>query len=136
MIVCGTHSPRIEELDFILNKIQRARENKVPFLGICYGHQLAAIEYARNVLQIKDATSEELGHGTLVVKKRPKLKVGLHEGESYWNNYEVDLPKWEKSKWFFTTQAHPEYQNSIDKPHPFLVKFIEYAKSNNLYHNI
>ena len=36
-----------------------ARENSVPFFGICYGMQLAAIEFARNVCGIKDATSRE-----------------------------------------------------------------------------
>jgi CTP synthase len=39
--------------------IQFAREKKVPFLGICFGMQLAAIEFARNVCGIKDATSRE-----------------------------------------------------------------------------
>ncbi|MCB0363055.1 MAG: CTP synthase, partial [Bdellovibrionales bacterium] len=39
--------------------IQYARENKIPFFGICYGMQLAAIEFARNVCGIKDATSRE-----------------------------------------------------------------------------
>lgn len=37
-----------------------ARERKVPFLGICLGMQVAVIEYARNVMGIKDATSEEM----------------------------------------------------------------------------
>ena len=41
--------------------IQYARENEVPFFGICYGMQLAAIEFARNVCGIKDATSREFG---------------------------------------------------------------------------
>ncbi|CRK82610.1 CTP synthase [Neobacillus massiliamazoniensis] len=36
-----------------------ARENKVPFLGICLGMQLATIEFARNVLGYKDAHSAE-----------------------------------------------------------------------------
>ncbi|KAF2277705.1 CTP synthase [Westerdykella ornata] len=36
-----------------------ARENKVPYLGICLGMQIAVIEYARNVCGIKGATSEE-----------------------------------------------------------------------------
>ncbi|KAK9451792.1 CTP synthase N-terminus-domain-containing protein [Limtongia smithiae] len=37
-----------------------ARENKVPYLGICLGLQIAVIEYARNVMGITDAQSEEL----------------------------------------------------------------------------
>lgn len=40
--------------------IQYARENKIPYLGLCYGLQLAAIEYARNVLGYKDASSTEI----------------------------------------------------------------------------
>ncbi|WP_186644788.1 CTP synthase [Fluviispira vulneris] len=39
--------------------IQFARENNIPFFGICLGMQLACLEYARNVLGIADATSEE-----------------------------------------------------------------------------
>ena len=39
--------------------IQFAREKKVPFFGICFGMQLAAIEFARNVCGIGDATSRE-----------------------------------------------------------------------------
>ncbi|MEZ0392956.1 MAG: CTP synthase, partial [Pseudobdellovibrionaceae bacterium] len=39
--------------------IKYAREKQVPFFGICYGMQLAAIEFARNVCGIKDATSRE-----------------------------------------------------------------------------
>ena len=36
-----------------------ARENKIPYFGICLGMQIAVIEYARNVLGIKDANSGE-----------------------------------------------------------------------------
>lgn len=39
--------------------IQYARENKVPFLGICLGMQLACVEFARNVVGLKDADSAE-----------------------------------------------------------------------------
>lgn len=38
---------------------QYAREKKIPFLGICLGSQVMAIEFARNVLGIADASSEE-----------------------------------------------------------------------------
>ncbi|PIE22181.1 MAG: CTP synthetase [Planctomycetota bacterium] len=36
-----------------------ARENKIPYLGICYGMQAAVVEFARNVLGIPDATTTE-----------------------------------------------------------------------------
>lgn len=39
--------------------IRYARENKIPFFGICFGMQLAAIEFARHVCGIGDATSRE-----------------------------------------------------------------------------
>ncbi len=40
--------------------IKYARNNKIPFLGICFGMQMAIIEFARNVLKIKKASSSEL----------------------------------------------------------------------------
>ena len=40
--------------------IKYARINKIPFLGICFGMQMAIIEFARNVLKIKTASSTEL----------------------------------------------------------------------------
>ena len=44
--------------------IQYAREQKIPFLGICLGMQLAMIEFARNILGLKDATSIEFDANT------------------------------------------------------------------------
>ena len=44
--------------------IQYARENKVPFLGICLGMQLASIEFARNVLGLEGANSSEINPDT------------------------------------------------------------------------
>ena len=44
--------------------IRYARESGKPYLGICFGMQLACIEFARNVAGIKDATSSEFGHVT------------------------------------------------------------------------
>lgn len=40
--------------------VQYAREKNIPFLGICLGMQMAVIEFARNVLNIKDANSTEM----------------------------------------------------------------------------
>lgn len=44
--------------------VQYARENNIPFLGICLGMQCAVIEYARNVLNLKGANSTEMDHKT------------------------------------------------------------------------
>lgn len=43
-----------------ISAIRFARENNIPFLGICYGFQLAVIEFARNVCGLKDANSTEI----------------------------------------------------------------------------
>jgi CTP synthase len=47
-----------------IQAIQYARENKIPFLGICLGMQLAMVEYARHVLGIEDANSVEFDENT------------------------------------------------------------------------
>ena len=46
-------------IEGMIETIKYARENKVPFLGICLGMQMAVIEFARNVLKLEDANSEE-----------------------------------------------------------------------------
>ena len=142
LVICGTHSPH--DVEKLIDEIREAREKGTPFLGICFGHQLAAIEYARNVLGISNATSEEFGEGVFVVYKLPQLNVGLlfsypektEEGikstlESFWNNFEVMpdiLNRWEKPSNFITCQYHPEYQSSKDNPHPLLLQFIKTCK--------
>lgn len=147
VVICGTHSPH--DVAEMTEVIKKARVTREPFLGICFGHQLAAIEYARNVLGDQYATSEEFSTATkanFTVVKLPELNVGnkltIKPGqeneanpelvyESYWNNYAVKPgfeKTWRKADYFITCQYHPEYQSSKNKPHPLLVKFIEHAK--------
>lgn len=47
-----------------IQAIRYARENKVPFFGICLGMQLASVEFARNVLEWEDAHSAEMDPDT------------------------------------------------------------------------
>lgn len=47
-----------------MRAVQYARENKVPFLGICLGMQTAVVEFCRNVVGIKDADSLEMNEQT------------------------------------------------------------------------
>ncbi len=54
-----------------IRTVQYARENKVPYLGICLGMQVAIIEYARNMAGLKDAHSTEFREHT------PAPVVGL-----------------------------------------------------------
>lgn len=54
-----------------IETIQYVRENKIPFLGICLGMQMAVVEFARNVLGLKDAHSAELDEKT----KNPVIHI-------------------------------------------------------------
>jgi CTP synthase len=47
-----------------IKTIEIVRKHKVPYLGLCYGMQMATIEYARNVCKLKDANSEEVDKTT------------------------------------------------------------------------
>ncbi len=47
-----------------IKAVQYARENNIPFLGICLGMQMAVIEYARNILGISNASSTEMNANT------------------------------------------------------------------------
>jgi CTP synthase len=58
-----------------------AREKKLPYLGLCFGMQMAVIEFARNVLNFKDANSEEVDPDTSypVIHIMPNQKKYLAE---------------------------------------------------------
>jgi CTP synthase len=59
-----------------MNATQYSRENKIPFLGICLGFQIAVIEYCRNVLGWKDACSQEFSHkGKHVIIFMPEIST-------------------------------------------------------------
>ncbi|WP_430908972.1 CTP synthase [Maribacter sp. 2-571] len=47
-----------------IQAVQYARENRIPFLGICLGMQMAVIEYARNVVGLANANSTEMDEDT------------------------------------------------------------------------
>ena len=80
---------------------QYARENKIPFLGICYGFQLAVVEYARNVLGLKDCFSEEINQKaknliiSIMTKQKEMLKLG---GTMRLGNAEICFAKNSKMK--------------------------------------
>ncbi|RLJ09450.1 MAG: CTP synthase [Candidatus Aenigmatarchaeota archaeon] len=71
--------------------IKYAREHKLPFLGLCYGMQLAVIEYARNVCGLDGANSTEINESTQhpvicllpgqhnITKKGASMRLGAQE---------------------------------------------------------
>ncbi len=131
-----------------INAIRYARENNIPFLGICMGLQCAVIEFARNVCKLEDANSTEFNPNTkhpvidlLPEQKNIKNKGGtmrlgsykaiLKEGTLVYNLY--------KKKEVYERHRHryevnPKYHEILEKngliisgtsPDGKLVEFIE-----------
>ncbi|OGZ04199.1 MAG: CTP synthase [Candidatus Lloydbacteria bacterium RIFCSPHIGHO2_01_FULL_41_20] len=80
-----------------LKVIEYARTKKIPYLGLCYGMQLAMIEYARNVLKIKDANTAEIKpkgkHLVIDVmpEQKAKLKMKNYGGSMRLGSYKAIL---------------------------------------------
>lgn len=66
-----------------LNVIEYARKQKIPYFGICYGMQLAVLEFAQNVLRLKNASTEEINPRAehLVIGVMPDQKEKIARGE-------------------------------------------------------
>ena len=65
-----------------INAIKFARLNNIPFFGICFGMQMAVLEFARNVLKLDNATSSEFGknHSSLIgLLTEWQTKTGLEK---------------------------------------------------------
>jgi CTP synthase len=67
-----------------IRAIKIIREERIPYLGLCYGMQMAVIEFARNVLNLKDANSEEVNPKSknLVIHLMEDQKKNI-ENETY-----------------------------------------------------
>ncbi len=70
----------------MIRAIQFARENKIPYLGLCYGMQLAVVEYARNVVGLKGANTSECDPDTkypvihLIPSQKEKMERRAYGG--------------------------------------------------------
>ena len=111
-----------------IQAIRYARENNVPFFGICLGMQCAVIEFARHVVGIEEANSEEFN---------PFAKDKLIYLMTEWYDFRkkaVERRDAESDKggtmeipdhpWFLGCQFHPEFQSRPMKPHPLFKDFI------------
>ena len=120
-----------------IRSIQFAREKNIPFLGICFGFQLAAIEYAQNVLKMEGAMSTEIEPETKVpviidlntiisvekeksslMKVSSKLRLGsrevkLHEGSLISKIYGYNKTTVERFRHRYT--LNPEYIETFEK---------------------
>ncbi len=132
--------------------IKFVRENKIPFLGLCFGLQLAVVEFARNVCGLKDANSTEINPNTPhpvidILPEQKKLlkecKYGatmrlgaqpaiLKEGSLVWKLY--GKRKMVKERHRHRYEVNPAYHEILQKhglifsgisPDGRLVEFIE-----------
>lgn len=79
-----------------LSAIRFAREHKIPFFGICLGMQCACVEFARNVLNLKDAASTEVDENTTnpIIDLMPDQKsLSLKGGTMRLGAYPCELKK-------------------------------------------
>ena len=67
-----------------IKAVQFAREHRVPYLGLCYGMQMAVIEFARHVCKLREAHSEECDAGTAhpVIHILPEQREVVDKGGS------------------------------------------------------
>lgn len=86
-------------IDGKLNVIEYARKNKIPYFGICYGMQLMVLEYAKNVLKLTDASTEEINpkakHLLVGVMAEQKEKIAKKQmgGTMRLGQYEARLKR-------------------------------------------
>lgn len=126
-----------------LKAVKFARENKIPYLGLCFGMQMASIEFARNVLKLKDANSTEVNPKT----KYPVIHVMPDQAEYLAKNEyggTIRLGSWpclvkENTKLFEAYKRYGMHKNSpwfTDSNSKFLIlnsKFTVYERHRHRY---
>ena len=82
-----------------IEAIKYVREHNIPYLGLCYGMQLAVIEFARNVVGITGATSKELEENakdqviTIMESQKDTIKHAKYGGSMRLGAYDAVLKK-------------------------------------------
>ncbi len=136
-----------------LNVIRYARENNVPFLGLCLGMQCAVIEYARNVVGLEDANSMEFDEHTphpVIDLMLEQKNVEGYGGTMRLGQYECKLQRGSKAEKAYGTstiyerhrhryEVNNEYRQQIAdaglvfsglSPDGMLCEMIEYPKND------
>jgi len=80
-----------------LKVVKFVREHKIPYFGLCYGMQMMVIEYARNVLGLKDANTREVNPSSknlvidIMESQKENLKNNLYGGSMRLGGYDAIL---------------------------------------------
>lgn len=137
--------------------IRYCREHNIPFLGLCYGLQLATVEFARNICGLKDANTTEVDEKTKypvidimpeqknIENKGGTMRLGAYpavmkEKTLIWQLYDKQKEVSERHRHRF--EVNPEYHEILQKhglvfsgmsPDSRLVEFIELSKEKHKY---
>lgn len=109
-------------IEGIIAAIKFARENNIPYLGLCYGMQLACVEFARNVMGLKKANTVEVDSSTkdpiihINNTQAKNLKSGLYGGTLRLGSYDCHLSAGSKVRDFYG-------QNDIKERHRHRYEF-------------
>jgi CTP synthase len=113
--------------------IKYARERKIPYFGLCYGMQLMVIEYARNILGLKDANTAEINPNSsaLVIDIMPdqkkKIAEGNYGGSMRLGAYPAKLKKGSVAKYAYGKETISERHRHRYEVNPDYIKKIEDA---------
>ncbi|MEO6818280.1 MAG: CTP synthase, partial [Ginsengibacter sp.] len=110
--------------------VKYARENNLPFFGICLGMQMAAIEFARNVIGLKDANSTEMNPDTkdpVIDLMEEQKKITMKGGTMRLGSYPCEVKKdtlaysiygtslvheRHRHRWEFNNDYLPQFENA------------------------
>ncbi|MBS1579691.1 MAG: CTP synthase [Bacteroidetes bacterium] len=107
--------------------VKYAREQDVPFFGICLGMQMAVIEYARNVLEIKDAHSTEMEPNTanpVINMMEEQKKIKMMGGTMRLGTYPCEIAKGSLAeKVYGTTHITERHRHRYEFNNDYLEQF-------------
>jgi CTP synthase len=109
-----------------IETVRFARENKVPFFGICLGMQVAVIEFARNVLGLSGANSTEMDPNTpypVIGLMEEQKKIDQMGGTMRLGSYACDLKKGSKAAIAYgKSKIHERHRHRYEFNNDFLEK--------------
>ena len=113
--------------------IRYARENKIPYLGLCYGMQLAVVEYARHVAKIRKAHTVEIDRKTphpvidIMPDQKEKLADSDYGGTMRLGAYPAKLKKGSVAQQAYGAQSVSERHRHRYEVNPEYIEKIEDA---------
>ncbi len=113
----------------IIQAIEFIRKSKIPYFGLCYGMQLACIEFARNVLKLKDANTTEIDKQTtnpiidLMSEQKQNIKDARYGGTMRLGDYSCQLvPKTIAAQAYNSTSVVERHRHRYEFNNKYLNK--------------